>query len=90
MIGYVLQWAAADLWGFVDCGDLGADAQGDVFVFGVAAVQVAQPLAAGLPPEVEEAVGDGVVLKHDVVHVSVPLRSEGDKIMNGNGGGGTF
>lgn len=43
----------------------------------VAAVQVAHPLAARLPPEVQEAVGDGVVLKHDVVHVSVPLRSEG-------------
>lgn len=45
-------------------------------MFGVAAVQVAHPLAARLPPEVQEAVGDGVVLKHDVVHVSVFLGGE--------------
>lgn len=45
-------------------------------MFGVAAVQVAHPLAARLPPEVQEAVGDGVVLKHDVVHVSVFLEGE--------------
>jgi len=54
-------------------------------VLGVAAVQVTHPLAARLPPEVQEAVADGVVLKHDVVHVSVPLRSAGgDKVVNGN------
>lgn len=42
----------------------------------VPAVQVSHPLTARLPPEVQEAVGDGVVLKHDVVHMSVFLKRE--------------
>lgn len=40
------------------------------------AIQVPHPLTACLPPEVQEAVSNGVVLKHDVVHVSVFLREE--------------
>lgn len=57
----------------IDGGNLGSDAQRDVLVLGEPAVQVAHPLTAGLPPEVQEAVGNSVVLKHDVVHVSVFL-----------------
>lgn len=45
-------------------------------MLGEPAVQVAHPLTARLPPEVQEAVGNGVVLKHDVVHVSVFLGRE--------------
>lgn len=40
----------------------------------VASVQIAHPLVTSLPPEVEETVGDGVVLKHNVVHVSIFLK----------------
>lgn len=63
----------ADLGRLVDGSHLGSDAQRDVCVLGVSPVQVAHPLVARLPPEVQETVGDGVVLKHDVVHVSVFL-----------------
>lgn len=61
------------LRGFVDGSDLCSDGQRDVFVLCVPAVQVAHPLAARLPPEVQETVCDGVVLKHDVVYMSVFL-----------------
>ena len=64
------------LWRFVDGSHLSSDAQRDVFVLCVLAVQVSHPLAARLPPEVQEAVGNGVVLKHDVIHVSVFLEEE--------------
>lgn len=65
--------AEVHLWRLVDGGHLSSDAQRDVFVLGVSPVQVAHPLVARLPPEVQEAVSDGVVFKHDVVHVSVFL-----------------
>ena len=42
-------------------------------MLGVPAIQISHPLAPSLPPEVQEAIGDGVVLKHDVVHMSVFL-----------------
>lgn len=64
------------LWGLVDGSHLCSDAQRDVFVLSVPAVQVSHPLTACLPPEVQEAVSDGVVLKHNVVHVSVFLEEE--------------
>lgn len=64
----------------VDGSHLSSDAQRDVFVLGEPAVQVSHPLTARLPPEVQEAVGDGVVLKHDVVHVSVFLGGEQTKL----------
>lgn len=67
-------FSSSHLWGLVDGGHLGTDAQRDVLVLSVPAVQVAHALAARLPPEVQEAVGDGVVLKHDVVHMSVFLQ----------------
>ena len=57
-------------------------------MLGVAAVQVAHPLAARLPPVVQEAIGDGVVLEHDVVHVSVPLGTEGRRGGDQEGGPG--
>lgn len=64
------------LWRLVDSCYLGSDAQRDVFVLCELAVQVAHPLTAGLPPEVQETVCNCVVLKHDVVHVSVFLGEE--------------
>lgn len=64
------------LWGFVDGSHFRSDAQGDVCVLCVSAVQVAHPLTARLPPEVQEAVSNGVVLKHDVVYMSVFLGGE--------------
>lgn len=75
-IGKLSLRRAVHLWRLVDGGNLGSDAQRDVFVLGEPAVQVAHPLTARLPPEVQEAVGNGVVLKHDVVHVSVFLGEE--------------
>lgn len=42
-------------------------------MLGEPAIQVAHPLTAGLPPEVQETVGNSVVLKHDVVNVSIFL-----------------
>lgn len=64
------------LWGFVDGSHFRSDAQGDVCVLRVSAVQVPHPLTARLPPEVQEAVSNGVVLKHDVVYMSVFLGGE--------------
>lgn len=64
------------LWWLVDGSHLRSDAQRDVFVLSEPAIQVPHPLTARLPPEVQEAVSNGVVLKHDVVHVSVFLREE--------------
>lgn len=55
---------------------LGPDAERDVLVLGVAPVQVSEVLAPRPSPEVEEAVGDRVVLEHDVVHVPVLLQSQ--------------
>lgn len=42
-------------------------------MLGEPAVQVAHSLTARLPPEVQEAVSNGVVLKHDIIYVSVFL-----------------
>lgn len=67
------------LWGFVDGSHFCSDAQGDVCVLRVSAVQVAHPLTARLPPEVQEAVSNGVVLKHDVVYMSVFLGGGGEE-----------
>lgn len=64
------------LWGLVDGSHLSSDAQWDVCVLSVSAVQVSHPLTARLPPEVQKAVSNGVVLKHDVVHMSVFLEEE--------------
>lgn len=61
------------LWRLIDGSHLSSDAQRDVFVLSVSPIQVSHPLIPRLPPEVQEAVSDGVVLKHDVVHVSVFL-----------------
>lgn len=61
------------LWRLVDGRHLSSDAQRDVFVLSVPPIQVAHPLIPRLPPEVQEAVSDGVVFKHDVVHMSVFL-----------------
>ncbi len=57
----------------IDGSHLSSDAQRDVFVLSEPAIQVSHPLTARLPPEVQEAVSNGVVLKHDVVHMSVFL-----------------
>lgn len=51
-------------------------------MLGVPAIQVAHPLTARLPPEVQETVSNGVVLEHDVVHVSVFLVEEHSKKLN--------
>lgn len=45
-------------------------------MLGEPAVQVAHSLTARLPPEVQEAVSNGVVLKHDIIYVSVFLGEE--------------
>lgn len=58
---------------FIDGSHLSSDTQRDVFVLGVSPIQVTHPLITRLPPEVQEAVGDGVIFKHDVVHMSVFL-----------------
>lgn len=85
--------AASHLGGLVDGCHLRPEAQGDVFVLSVPAIQVAHPLTARLPPEVQETVGGGVILKHDVVHVSVFLEGEQRTFTSGvltplpNGGG---
>lgn len=63
----------AHLWRLIDGSHLSSDAQRDVFVLSVPPIQVSHPLITRLPPEVQEAVSDGVVFKHDVVHVSVFL-----------------
>lgn len=68
------------LWWLVDSGHLSPDAQRDVFVLSEPAIQVAHPLTAGLPPEVQEAVSNGVILKHNIVHVSVFLGDEERKL----------
>lgn len=68
------------LWWLVDSSHLSSDAQRDVFVFSEPAIQVPHPLTASLPPEVQEAVSNGVILKHNVVHVSVFLREEERKL----------
>lgn len=67
------------LWRLVDGSHLGPDAQRDVFVLSVPAIQVSHPLTARLPPEVQEAVSNGVVFKHDVVHMSVFLGEKTEK-----------
>lgn len=72
------------LWRLVDGSDLSSDAQWDVFVLSVPAIQVSHPLTARLPPEVQEAVSNGVVLKHDIVHVSVFLGEEQRKLNSCN------
>lgn len=64
------------LWGLVDGSHLSSNAQRDVFVLSVPAVQISHPLTARLPPEVQEAVSDGVVLKHDVIYMSVFLEEK--------------
>lgn len=64
------------LRGLVDGSHLSSDAQRNVFVLSVLSIQVSHPLTARLPPEVQEAVSDGVVLKHDVVHMSVFLQEQ--------------
>lgn len=61
------------LWGFIDGSNLGPDAQGDVFVLCVPAIEVPEVLVSCLPPEVEEAICNCVVLKHDVVNMPVFL-----------------
>lgn len=61
------------LWGLIDGSHLRPDPQRDVLVLRVAAVQVAKVLVSCLPPEVEEAICNGVVLKHDVVNMPVFL-----------------
>lgn len=61
------------LWWLVNGGHFGTDSQWNVCMLCVAAIQVAHPLTSCLPPEVQETVCDGVVLKHDVVHMSVFL-----------------
>lgn len=61
------------LWRLIDGSHLSSDTQGDVFVFGVSPIQVTHPLITRLPPEVQEAVSNSVVFKHDVVHMSVFL-----------------
>lgn len=47
----------------------------------VPAVQVPHPLTARLPPEVQETVSNRVVLKHNIVHMSVFLGGEQKKFM---------
>lgn len=47
----------------------------------VPAVQVSHPLAARFPPKVQKAICDGVVFKHDVVHMSVFLKQDGHKLI---------
>ncbi len=64
------------LWRLIDGSHLSSDAQRDVFVLSEPAIQVTHPLIACLPPEVQEAVSNGVVLKHDVVYMPVFLREE--------------
>lgn len=49
------------------------DAQRDVFVLSVPSIQVPEMLVPCLPPEVKEAISNCVILKHDIVHVSVFL-----------------
>lgn len=61
------------LWRLIDGCHLSSDAQRDVFVLSVSPIQVSHPLVTRLPPEVQEAVSDGVVFKHNVVHMSVFL-----------------
>lgn len=61
------------LWGFVDGSNLCADPQRDVLVLCVPAVQIPEMLVSRLPPEVEEAICNCVVLKHDVVNMPVFL-----------------
>lgn len=43
-------------------------------MLGVASIQVPHPLVTRLPPEVKETVRNGVILKHDVVHMSIFLQ----------------
>lgn len=61
------------LWGFIDGSDLRPDPQRDVFVLCVPAIQIPKMLVSCLPPEVEEAICNCVVLKHDVVNMPVFL-----------------
>lgn len=42
----------------------------------VASVQVPHPLVTSLPPEVKETVSNGVVFKHDIIHMSIFLQQE--------------
>lgn len=60
----------------VNGGYFGPDAERNVFVLGIPSVQIPEMLVPGLPPEVKEAIGNRVVLKHDIVHVSVFLSSK--------------
>lgn len=61
------------LWRLIDGSYLSSDTQRDIFVLGVSPIQVTHPLIARLPPEVQEAVSNGVIFKHDVVHMSIFL-----------------
>lgn len=61
------------LWRLIDGSHLSSDTQRDVFVLGVSPIQVTHPLVTRLPPEIQEAVSNGVIFKHDVVHMSVFL-----------------
>lgn len=61
---------------FVNGSHLSPDAQRNVFVLSVPSIQVPEVLVPRLPPEVKEAVGNGVILKHDVVYVPVFLQRE--------------
>lgn len=61
------------LWRLIDGSHLSSDTQRDVFVLSVSPIQVTHPLITRLPPEVQEAVSNGVIFKHNVVHMSVFL-----------------
>lgn len=76
--------ADTNLRWLVDGCHLCSDAQRDVCVLGVASVQVAHPLTSRLPPEIQETVGDGVILKHDVVYMSVFLKETEQKAIRAN------
>lgn len=57
----------------INCSHFGPDAKRNVFVLCVPSIQIPEVLVPGLPPEVKEAISNRVILKHDIVHVSVFL-----------------
>lgn len=66
------------LWWFIHCHHRRLDAQWDVQVWLIPAVQEPQALVACHPPIVEEALHQVRVFKHDIIHVTVGLAVEGD------------
>ena len=74
----------SNLWGLIDGRDNSLDAEWDVLVWLVFAVEEAEPLAARVAPVVQETFHHKAVLKLDIVNVTVFLETATISLYDGH------